>query len=85
MYMICIACTHDLLPIIVACNTNAVHVLMSEREPSVLWLRPCKDVYPGKVMTSVAIVSYAMSRQDLSILLHCMACKFGLAACTWPN
>ncbi len=85
MYIVCILCTPDLLTLIVACNTNALRVLMSDRKPSVLWLRPCNHACPGKIVKSMALASDAMSRQDLSILLHCMACKFGLAVCTWPN
>ena len=82
MYIVRMLCTPDLIPLIVASNTNALHGLMSEREPSVLWLRPCKHVYPGKIVTNMRIVVDAMSSQDLSNLLHCMACKFGLAVCT---
>ena len=74
--------TPDLLPLIVACNTNALHVLMSERKPSVRLLRPCNHVYLGKIVTSMTIAYDAMTSQELRILLHCMACKFGLAACT---
>ncbi len=78
MYLVCIFCTPDLLPLIVACNTNALHVLMSEREPSVLWLRPCNPVYPGKIVTSMAIASDAVSGEDLSILYTAWHANLGL-------
>ncbi len=75
----CGVTTPDLLPLIVACNTYTLHVLMSERVPSVLLLSPCNRGYPGKIVTSMTMSFDAGPSHYLGILLHCMACRCGLA------
>lgn len=79
------ACIPQLLPLVAACNTNALHVLVSEHAPSVLLLRSCNYVYPGKIVTGMTAASDAVTSHHLSVLLHCMACKLGLAICTKLN